>query len=749
MVIALGICNFVYAQAVDNREPAPLPSTIRLKNPAADGDATQVSGQESAKSDKNSVRMLGDVPNDPSDGRSANAVPKPFSNPPAPNAVDINNSLDSDTVGEPLAPGMIEVLRAEILNAFRDRGTLANFNKFENYAAFKLKSSSAPYTGTELTGNCRLPWYDHLLRHPLGAVSEAEAFTRTLHTLVVRDRGGLAGILPLVSEKMDLGRRTARSYPEAHSPQEALQIVKHALADARAAHAAMLAPLSKAEIRTVLTYTYTTMVGNCVVGHTLNDRSTGRRIVDILEKLDRNAQLNAAEALAVLSDPKLLEQLKDYPDTASVTVPGVTGHVIAKIDTAGGSIVIGGKEANTYQLDDMGDVALVIDLGGDNSYVDGTTSLGRPVLVTLNLGGGNKFTGERPGIQAANILGVSMICNLAGNNVYQAKDLAQASTIGGVGLIVEHGGKNIYRGVRRVQAQAVGGIGVIVSHGGENDYHAAMWAQGFGGPLGFAMLDDIDGNDHYYCGGLYPNSYKPETPGYEGCGQGVGAGIRQVADGGIGVLLNGGGHNVYEFDYLSHGGGYWCGLGFARDFGGYSQRLIARKNFNGGPRTEALFQRFGCGWGCHYALGFCFDDRGHSVFQGSIMGSGMGWDCSVGALCVFAGGNRFEATESLTQGCGAQGSLGILYHYGDESIFKGYTQGYASTTLTYHKPQECGGNFSFLVNYGAGNKFGCGAAEYGLVQRGTSGGFLISRPQHKEAATAADRSDTKTTTGFR
>ena len=213
-----------------------------------------------------------------------------------------------------------------------------------------------------------------------------------------------------------------------------------------------------------------------------------------------------------------------------------------------------------------------------------------------------------------------------------------------------------------------------------------MWGQGLGGPLGFGILDDIGGNDHYYLGGLYTNSYKPETPGYEGFGQGVGGGIRQVACGGIGMLLNGGGHNVYEFDYLSHGGGYWCGLGFARDFGGYSKRLIARKNFYGGERTESLFQRFGCGWGCHYAQGFCFDDKGHSTFEGSIMGSGMGWDCSVGALCVFGGDNHFEAANSLVQGCGAQGSLGILYQYGDDSEFKGYGQGYASSNLTYHNP---------------------------------------------------------------
>ena len=227
-----------------------------------------------------------------------------------------------------------------------------------------------------------------------------------------------------------------------------------------------------------------------------------------------------------------------------------------------------------------------------------------------------------------------MLLDLEGNDVYQAEDVAQGSCVAGVGILIDYAGNNRYRGYRRVQGSALGGVGILIDRCGSDDYHAAMWAQGHGGPLGFGLLEDIRGHNHYYCGGMFPNSYKPETPGYEGWGQGVGGGIRQVACGGVGVLLNGGGDNVYEFDYLSHGGGYWCGLGFARDFGGNNKCLICRKNFYGGERTEPFFQRFGCGWGCHYALGFCFADAGNDVYEGTIMGTGMGWDCSVWRACA-------------------------------------------------------------------------------------------------------------------
>ena len=169
-------------------------------------------------------------------------------------------------------------------------------------------------------------------------------------------------------------------------------------------------------------------------------------------------------------------------------------------------------------------------------------------------------------------------------------------------------------------------------------------------------MEDTVGHDHYYCGGLYITSYKhptnsriPATPGYEGFGQGVGAGIRQVGDGGIGIILNGGGHNVYEFDYLSHGGGYWCGMGFARDFGGNSQRLIARTAWNGSRVPSRSFNDLAAAGDVIIRWGFLFDDGGNSLYEGTIMGAGMGWDCSVGALCSFGEKDHFKTTGGLTQ----------------------------------------------------------------------------------------------------
>ena len=72
---------------------------------------------------------------------------------------------------------------------------------------------------------------------------------------------------------------------------------------------------------------------------------------------------------------------------------------MAKIATPAGAIVIGGKGGNTYYLDSMGNVAAVINLGGENTFYDGTVSIHRPLLVNLNLGGRNVYRSNKPAVQ--------------------------------------------------------------------------------------------------------------------------------------------------------------------------------------------------------------------------------------------------------------------------------------------------------------------------------------------------------------
>lgn len=642
-----------------------------------------------------------------------------------------------DSVGNPLAPGLMPLLRQEIRDGFRTRRIEADFQRFCAYSAMKLNTTAGEWTNSEVTGNCRLSWFDFLLRRPLDAPAEAERFTRHLHRFLRGNHEGFDQALILARAKMDCGVREPRTFSKATSPEQALEVVQQALTETQTNFAAALAPLARSEIAELARGLYPIFVGDNRNGHTLNDRGTGRRLCDLMEKMERRRLFRAADSLAPLVDEGLLRQLKSLPEDGDVKVEGVSGRVVKKIASPAGTIVVGGKDKNVYNLDAIQDVAVVIDLGGDDTYRGGSVSLDRPVLIVLDLAGNDRYEGTSPGIQGGAVLGVSMLVDLEGRDLYRARDVAQGSALCGVGILVDFEGDDYYAGLRRLQGHALGGVGILLDRAGNDTYHAAMWAQGFGAPLGFGVLDDLDGKDRYYAGGLYLDSY-PETPGYEGWSQGVGAGLRQVANGGIGAILDGGGDDVYEYDYIAHGGGYWLGLGFARDFGGNDRRYGGtRTSYSGGTRGEEEFQRFGCGFGCHYALGFCFDDEGDDTYGGTIMGVGFAWDDAVGVLCDFGGNDRYEATGGGTQGNGAQAGLGVIFDYTGNDVYLGYGQGYASPSISYHPMPQCGGNFSFVIDYGGNDSYGCGAENNTYNVRGAESGFLIDRPLPEEAAAEA------------
>ncbi len=50
------------------------------------------------------------------------------------------------------------------------------------------------------------------------------------------------------------------------------------------------------------------------------------------------------------------------------------------------------------------------------------------------------------------------------------------------------------------------------------------------------------------------------------------------------------------------------------------------------------------------------------------------------------------------------------------------------TSISYHDVPRCGGNFSFVIDYGGKDTYGCEAENNTYIQRGWTGGFLIDRP---------------------
>lgn len=638
--------------------------------------------------------------------------------------------LDANKVGNPNSATLVRMMSDEVMNGLAQRGMSEKYNMFRSYARSTLDKFASLNTGNEVDGRCRLSWYDRMYRDPIKSVFEVEEFTRKLHDGLSGDHRYLGETLKVIRDKLDIPVRNAElHYSRATTPLEAVAEVKRCIMEAQAGYARAISTLTQAEQRELATTLYPTFVGSRVSGHTIPSRSVGRRLVLLLDKMDRTGIHEGLEALLPLSDKSLLDLLAQLPDDTFPQVQ-VGSQRMQRIATPAGDILIGGRENNVYELDAPGmqDVTCVIDLGGNDIYREGTCNMNRPVFVTVDLGGDDRYVATKPGVQGGSILGIAMLISRGGNDVFQAQDVAQGATLGGAGMLLNESGNDSYTALRFAQGCAIGGVGLLIDHKGHDQYRAALLAQGVGQPGGFGALEDTSGNDKYYVGGLYLDSY-PEHPGYDGWGQGLGAGIRQVANGGIGALLDGAGDDIYEFDYFSHGGGYWLGLGFARDFGGNDKRMGATLlDYYGNSRKESRWLRFCNGFGCHYALGFLIDDEGDDVYDGTIMGTGMAWDLSIGFLLDFAGNDRYASTGNMTQGIGAEGSIGILFDYGGNDSYMSRNPGYASSGITYHSPSNCGSNFSFLIDYGGKNEFAAKLPNTGFQQRGSSGGYFISRP---------------------
>jgi len=99
-----------------------------------------------------------------------------------------------------------------------------------------------------VTGNCRLRWYDRLMRNPLAAPVEAERFTRQLHAGLATDAEGLARALRLARDKMDAPPSEPVRLNQPASPEAALSIVIQALQGAKAGYTKALSPLTRAEL---------------------------------------------------------------------------------------------------------------------------------------------------------------------------------------------------------------------------------------------------------------------------------------------------------------------------------------------------------------------------------------------------------------------------------------------------------------------------------------------------------------------
>ncbi|MFH1748988.1 MAG: PDZ domain-containing protein [Planctomycetota bacterium] len=365
-----------------------------------------------------------------------------------------------------------------------------------------------------------------------------------------------------------------------------------------------------------------------------------QRLVRLAPKVERDKLVQAARLLAALCEPAYLDGLhKDLRGQG----PGI----FHTHKTDFGDIVFAGDGNTWFQQP----AAVVIDLGGDDFYTNATP---QPISVVIDMEGNDAYEATFPRAQGCGVLGVALLCDLAGDDSYISRRWGQGTGVFGVGALLDHAGNDVYRGSDFTQGAAFCGVGLLLDEAGDDQYFAERFGQGLGLPGGFGGLIDRTGNDHYYCKGRDLGAYG--TPGiFAGWGQGCGVGFRGVASGGVALLLDEDGDDIYEAGNFSQGNGYYFGWGCLTDRAG---------------NDRYLGSRYGQASAAHQAIAYLEDFAGDDVYQVRRgVGQSSSWDLTVTALIDHAGDDRYSAG-GFALGAAAHNGLALFVDAGGQDSYE-------------------------------------------------------------------------------
>lgn len=342
--------------------------------------------------------------------------------------------------------------------------------------------------------------------------------------------------------------------------------------------------------------------------------------------------------------------------------------------------VIRFRSTATDDLDaDLSDVALLVDLGGDDQRsgtVAATTQRWQAASVVIDMSGDDTYGADTPDIQeagtqasaafdarlgwtqGAGLMGYGLLIDASGNDEYAASVMAQGAGMLGVGVLSDRAGDDTYRLGTHGQGMGMFGLGLLHDALGDDDLRLLTLGQGAGKSGGVGWLVDGDGNDttiayvqqqdpwlpaEYAAPNLlnYPSSWAygiDGVPHYMSIAQGTGWGYR--ADwlaggrnwgGGYGALVDlGEGTDLRVADCMSMGQGFIYGMGMLYDDGGddtyrnfwwgmgASAHMGVGLLWDRGGNDDRTTTRASSAFGYDYGVGWFIDDAGDDVYRGQV-----------------------------------------------------------------------------------------------------------------------------------
>ncbi|MBP9095243.1 MAG: hypothetical protein KBG21_01460 [Ignavibacteria bacterium] len=359
----------------------------------------------------------------------------------------------------------------------------------------------------------------------------------------------------------------------------------------------------------------------------------------------------------------------------------VQGEFYFYLDDGDVRIAIGDAGKNIYN----GHFDLIIDIGGDDVYnMSNEILTGNNFQCIMDFAGNDFYNTYSDFGLAGAVFSTSMIFDKAGNDIYKSQRGSLGAAIGGIGLLYDEAGDDIYEGNSFSQGAACFGIGLLYDKNGNDTYIANTCSQAFGMTQGIGSIIDEKGNDSYLISpraldiGRYEDHYVSMCQGY-------GLGLRPYYAGGIGLLLDCEGNDIYNTDIFGQGGGYWYALGCLIDKKGNDK-------YNGYQYSQ--------GAGIHLAVGLLQDDEGWDFYQSNGVSQGCGHDYGFGLLFDQKGNDNYSAY-SLSQGAGNANGIGMFI---DEEGRDGYLNKEPGNCRGYGNPRREYGSLGIFLD-GSGTDF--------------------------------------------
>ena len=410
------------------------------------------------------------------------------------------------------------------------------------------------------------------------------------------------------------------------------------------------------------------------------EEQLAKDMLPYLAKVDLEKIIRAGEVLALATDiciPLLRDYLAAAPELKSLVKDkrDRMNDLIFRLETSSGEIIIGGSGSSRY----TGSPSIIIDLGGDDEYrLSAQQDNPGGSSVIIDLGGNDLYKAEDDFVYGSGFLGVGILVDLSGDDTYLTKNFSLGSGLFGVGILVDEAGDDRYFGDTFGQGAGSFGMGVLVDMEGADQYSGALFVQGFGFVSGLGALIDSSGNDNYFAGGRYKDILRYKDH-YISLSQGFAYGLRPMMSGGIGMLFDLSGNDVYTSDIFGQGSSYWFSLGTL---------------FDGEGNDKYVSFQYAQGAGTHLCVAILEDESGNDVYISHGVSQGCGHDLALGMLWDKSGNDNY-VSESLSQGAGSANGFGILT---DESGNDGYYVQVTGNTQGYGNPRRDYGSVGILLD---------------------------------------------------